>query len=294
LRDGKDVVMTNWFRWLRSAFSSARKTASTPTEVVRRAPSTRRFTYVGGRRKNTTLKARNLRHTFGQGEARTAALRGVSLELFRGELTLFMGPSGSGKSTLLSTISGLMRPDQGKVMALGADYWGLSRREQDLFRLRHFGHVPQNLDLIPALTARQQIEMMLRWGEGAGAKEAGRRTDAVLERLGLATKANQRPDQLSGGEKQRVAIGRAIVKEPAFVFADEPTSALDKKAGLQVVELLRQHAHAHAASIVVVTHDPHLIPHADRVFYMADGQFVAGEADHERVAPPRRRSRAAG
>jgi putative ABC transport system ATP-binding protein len=282
---GKDVfVMTNWISWLCLPFAPVRNGAG-------RASSMRPLGIAVAQ--EAILKANNLRHTFGAGEAATRALRGVSLELRGGELTLFMGPSGSGKSTLLSVISGLMRPDGGKVRTLGRDYWQLDRKEQDLFRLRHFGHVPQKLDLIPALTARQQIEMMLLWGQGLRAREARRRADAVLDRLGLLGKANQRPDQLSGGEKQRVAIGRAIVKEPAFVFADEPTSALDKRSGLDVIALLRRHAHERRASVVVVTHDPDLIRFADRVFLMEDGRVVEREArDRKRVT--RRVARAAG
>jgi len=239
------------------------------------------------------LKARRLRHTFGAGDSKTEALRGVSLELHRRELTLFMGPSGSGKSTLLSVISGLMRPAHGKVVALGREYWVLSRKEQDLFRLRHFGHVPQKFDLISALTARQQIEMMLLWGEGLRAREARRRADAMLDRLGLLGKASLRPDQLSGGEKQRVAIARAIIKEPAFVFADEPTSALDKRTGLHVIELLRRHAHERHASVVVVSHDPDLLPFADRVFTMEDGRVDENKSSR-RILAGRRTALAAG
>lgn len=274
--------MTTWISWLGLAFASSRHGAG-------RGPSTRH----GAGLKKAILKARNLRHTFGSGEARTIALRRVALELHRGELNLFMGPSGSGKSTLLSVISGLMRPDGGQVLTLGQDYWRLSRKDQDLFRLRHFGHVPQKLDLIPALTARQQIEMMLRWGVRMGARDARRRADEVLDRLGLLGKAGQRPDQLSGGEKQRVAIGRAIVKEPAFVFADEPTSALDKRSGLHVIDLLRRHAHEYGASVVVVTHDHDLIPFADRVFAMEDGRVAENERRNDR-REIRRTTRAAG
>jgi putative ABC transport system ATP-binding protein len=282
---GKDVcLMTNWISWLCLPFAPARNGAG-------HVPLVRPLDFAGARK--ALLKARDLRHTFGAGETQTRALRGVSLVLHRGELTLIMGPSGSGKSTLLSVISGLMQPDRGNVVALGQEYWRLSRKEQDLFRLRHFGHVPQKLDLMPALTARQQIEMMLRWGEGLRAREAGRRTDAVLDRLGLLGKAKQRPDQLSGGEKQRVAIGRAIVKEPAFVFADEPTSALDKRTGLHVIDLLRRHAHERHASVVVVSHDPDLIRFADRVFQMEDGRVVENESN-ARMLPVRRRALAVG
>jgi putative ABC transport system ATP-binding protein len=272
--------MTNWISWLGLAFASSERGAG-------------RVGSHSTASKKVLLTARQLGHAFGAGEARTVALRGVALELRRGELTLCMGPSGSGKSTLLSVISGLMRPDRGQVLALGKDYWRLSRKEQDLFRLRHFGHVPQKLDLIPALTARQQIEMMLRWGEGVRGREARRRADEVLDRLGLLGKASQRPDQLSGGEKQRVAIGRAIVKHPAFVFADEPTSALDKRTGLHVIDLLRRHAHEYGASVVVVTHDHDLVPFADRVFSMADGRVTEASCRHSRRAV-RQATRAAG
>jgi putative ABC transport system ATP-binding protein len=275
-----DVFMTNWISWLRRPFLSARPERRHVTTALR--PSLRK----------AILRASDLHHSFGAGEVRTAALRGVSLELHRGELTLFMGPSGSGKSTLLSVLSGLMRPDRGRVVGFEKDYWQLSRKEQDLFRLRHFGHVPQKLDLIPALSARQQIEMMLLWGLRLGAREARRRTDHLLDSLGLLGKANQRPDQLSGGEKQRVAIGRAVIKEPALVFADEPTSALDKKSGLNVIQLLRRHAHAHHAAVVVVTHDPDLTPFADRVFTMEDGRIVENKCARQRVS--RRAARAAG
>src|SRR5262245_11533351 len=295
---GKDVYMTNWFSWLGLGLFSSRGSVSRSRTVIRRALTTRRLPYAGRpawrNGKKAILGAWNLRHTFGTGDARTEALRGVCVELNRGQLTLFMGPSGSGKSTLLSVISGLMQPDHGQVRTLDQNYWELSQRDQDLFRLQHFGHVPQKLDLIPALTARQQIDMMLRWGKGVRAREARQRTDDVLDRLGLLGKANQRPDQLSGGEKQRVAIGRAIVKQPDFVFADEPTSALDKKTGLRVIDLLRRHAHEYHASVVVVTHDPDLIPLADRVFYMEDGRLIADEAPGQISHGVRRVTRVAG
>src|SRR5437588_7301817 len=134
-----------------------------------------------------------------------------------------MGPSGSGKSTLLAVLSGLLRPDGGRVISLGTDLWGLPVREQEAFRLRHCGFIFQGYNLFPALTARQQLEMVLRWGSGTTPTEARDRADATLAMLGMSKKADLRPIQLSGGEKQRVAIGRALIKEPEFLFADEPT-----------------------------------------------------------------------
>ena len=217
------------------------------------------------------LEGQNLTRSFGTAAARTTVLHGASLDVGRGEFVLLMGPSGSGKSTLLALLSGLLRPDGGKVEALGKDLWAMSDREREQFRLRHCGFIFQGYNLFPALTARQQLEMVLRWGRGETAREARRRADEVLELLDMKKKASLRPGQLSGGEKQRVAIGRALVKEPAFCFADEPTSALDWKHGEQVIELLRAAAHDRGATILVVAHDARIIPHVDRVFHLEDG-----------------------
>src|SRR5213076_327767 len=131
----------------------------------------------------------------------------VSLELYQGELGLIMGPSGSGKSTLLAALAGLKRPDSGQVVALGEDLWQLSDRDRKEFRLRHCGFIFQGYNLFPALTARQQLEIVLRWGQGVRGRDARRQADAMLDRLGLGRKVHLRPAQLSGGEKQRVAIG---------------------------------------------------------------------------------------
>jgi putative ABC transport system ATP-binding protein len=217
------------------------------------------------------LKARRLVRYFGKGEVRTTAVDHVSIDLVRGQVSLLMGPSGSGKTTLLSMISGLLQPDAGKVTVLGEDLWNKSEREREQFRLRHFGFIFQGYNLFPALAARQQLEMVLRWGEGVSSREAEWRTDEMLDRLGLTRQAHLRPGQLSGGEKQRVAIGRALIKRPAFCFADEPTSALDWGHGEQVVDLLRAAAHEQETTILMVAHDPRLIPYADQLFHMEDG-----------------------
>ncbi len=218
-----------------------------------------------------TLRGRHLRRTFGEGDTQTTALDDVTLDLYPGQIALLMGPSGSGKSTLLAVLSGLLHPSSGQVLALGEDMWKMSERQREQFRLRHVGFIFQGYNLFPALTARQQIEMVLRWGEGTPAREARKRADEVLALLGLAKKAGLRPAEMSGGEKQRVAIGRALIKNPQFLFADEPTSALDWAHGEQVVELLRNAAHERGATILVVGHDSRIIPFVDRVFYLEDG-----------------------
>ena len=219
------------------------------------------------------LQGVHLSRSFGQGEMKTTVIHDVSIELFSGQITLLMGPSGSGKSTLLAILSGLLRPDSGRVMALGHDLWSLSDLERERFRLRHCGFIFQGYNLFNALTARQQLEMVVRWGEGASARDARRRADEMLALLGLAKKSHLRPTELSGGEKQRVAIGRALIKEPNFCFADEPTSALDWKAGQQVIELLRSAAHDRGATVLVVAHDARIIEHVDRVVHMEDGRL---------------------
>jgi putative ABC transport system ATP-binding protein len=226
-----------------------------------------------------TLVAEGLTRSFGEGATRTTVLKGVSLELERGQLNLLMGPSGSGKSTLLAVISGLLHPDGGRVRALNRDLWSMSDKAMERFRLAHCSYIFQGCNLFPALSARQQLELVLRWGENVPAREARRRAERTLARLGLGNKGHLRPAQLSGGEKQRVAIGRALVKEPDFIFADEPTSALDWENGQQVVELLHQAAHDHGATVLVVSHDARLVSRADRVFHLEDGRLLEdGEA----------------
>jgi putative ABC transport system ATP-binding protein len=225
-----------------------------------------------------TLIGRHLVRTFGDGDSQTTALNDVSLELFRSQFALLMGPSGSGKSTLLAVLSGLLHPTTGQVQAREdgryVDVWKLSERERERFRLRHCGYIFQGYNLFPALTARQQLEIVLRWGHGVGAGEARRQAEKMLGILGLGDKTHLLPAHLSGGEKQRVAIGRALVKNPTLVFADEPTSALDWAHGEQVVELLRAAAHEYGATILVVSHDARMVPLVDTVFHLEDGKLT--------------------
>lgn len=220
-----------------------------------------------------TLRGEHLGRTFGQGEMMTTALNDVSVEMTEGEIALLMGPSGSGKSTLLAVLSGLLSPGSGRVLSLGEDLWAMSESQRERFRLRHCGFIFQGYNLFAALTARQQLEMVVRWGEGASAAEARERATEILALLGMARKAHLRPGELSGGEKQRVAIGRALIKDPQLLFADEPTSALDWAHGEQVVELLRAAAHDRGATVLIVAHDARIIPYVDKVFYLEDGQL---------------------
>jgi putative ABC transport system ATP-binding protein len=231
------------------------------------------------------LRAVRLTRTFGDGAQRRAALREVSVDLLPGELALLMGPSGSGKSTLLAVLSGLLRPDSGQVLARDrgqlVDIWSLSDSEREEFRLRHTGFIFQGYNLFPALSATQQLEIVLKWGNGTPSSEARDRAAEMLARLGLQAQRTKKPAQLSGGEKQRVAIGRALVKNPTFLFADEPTSALDWENGQKVLELLRDAAHTRRASIFVVSHDDRMKPYADVIYHLNDGNLEV-----ERRGPP--------
>jgi putative ABC transport system ATP-binding protein len=229
-------------------------------------------------KREPALKGEDLFRSFGTGETRSYALKGVTVDFQPGELNLLMGPSGSGKSTLLAVLSGLLRPDTGTVGALGQNVWRMGEDEMERFRLRHCSYIFQGYNLFPALTAREQLEIVLKWGEGCSAREARTRADRVLGQLGLSKKAHLRPADMSGGEKQRVAIGRALVKNPSFVFADEPTSALDWENGEQVINLLTETARERGAMVLVVTHDPRLTSYADRVLELADGKLDAEPA----------------
>jgi putative ABC transport system ATP-binding protein len=224
-----------------------------------------------------SLRAVSLTKSFDDGTRRRTALDGISVDLLPGQLALLMGPSGSGKSTLLAVLSGLLPPDSGQVLAATktgpADVWSLPTPAREAFRRANVGFIFQGYNLFPALTAVQQLELVLKWGEGATAGDARRRSDAMLDRLGLTPQRKKKPAQLSGGEKQRVAIGRALVKDPAFLFADEPTSALDWENGRQVIALLRDAAHTRGATIFVVSHDERMLPYVDVCFYLNNGHL---------------------
>jgi putative ABC transport system ATP-binding protein len=231
------------------------------------------------------LCGESLVHGFGQGRARTFVLRDVSLELSRGAVTLLMGPSGSGKSTLLAILAGLARPDEGLVLALGRNLWAMSESERESFRRRYCGFVFQAHNLFPSLTAREQLEMMLEWGENCSASVARRRAEMSLDDLGLAGKGHLIPAQLSGGEKGRVAVARALIKHPAFCFADEPTASLDWTTGRQVVERLCRAARHENAMVLIVTHDHRLVPFADEVMSLDDGRLLKGDPSVEPGLP---------
>ena len=206
---------------------------------------------------------------YGQ-QVKTRALAPTTLDLAPGELTALLGPSGSGKTTLLNLLGGLDTPSEGTVEVEGRALGGLDARALALFRRGTVGFVFQFFNLVPNLTALENVQLA---AELVGGSEADAR--AWLEKVGLGTLADRFPSELSGGQQQRVAIARALAKKPRLLLADEPTGALDHDAGKQVLELLAQAARGERCAVVVVTHDEAIVPHADRVLRLHDGGVVS-------------------
>jgi putative ABC transport system ATP-binding protein len=223
-----------------------------------------------------SIECRGISKAFTSGQITQQVIKNSSLSVLPGELTLIVGPSGSGKSTLLSMLSGLLRPDEGHVLALDVDLWTLNEAALDGFRLQHCGFVFQGFNLFSSLTALQNVMLPVQYMK-LGRAEAEQQARAALDEVGLGPRSHLRPAELSGGEKQRVAIARALVKQPRLMFADEPTSALDSHNGQIVIDLLQHIAVEHGTTVLGVTHDPRLLKHADRVLYLEDGAIVNDE-----------------
>jgi putative ABC transport system ATP-binding protein len=215
--------------------------------------------------------AEEVTRRYGEGEAAVDALRGISLEIEDGELVAVMGASGSGKSTLLHILAGLDRPTSGEVRVDGVALSGLSDRELTLLRRRSIGFVFQFFNLLPMLTAEENVVLPL---ELAGEEPDSDWIDELLGKVGLANRRHHHPAELSGGQTQRVAIARALVTRPAIVFADEPTGNLDSKSGGEILELLRVSSHDYGQTILTVTHEPRVSAVADRILLLADGLVV--------------------
>jgi putative ABC transport system ATP-binding protein len=217
------------------------------------------------------VSCQEVHRRFGEGQAAVDALRGVSIDFPRGELTGIVGPSGSGKSTLMHILAGLDRPTDGSVTIDGTEITSLD--DGDLTRLRRdkLGFIFQFFNLVPVLNAEENIELPVRI---AGNDVDRRWLDSLLETVGLTDRRTHRPSELSGGQQQRVAIARALMTKPAVIFADEPTGNLDSKSGADVLDLLRKSVDEFQQTVVMVTHDPRVATYADRVVVLADGQIV--------------------
>jgi putative ABC transport system ATP-binding protein len=215
--------------------------------------------------------AQDVARRYGEGDTAVDALRGVSLEVSRGQLSTVMGPSGSGKSTLMHILAGLDRPTGGSVEIAGTEITTLG--DSDLTRLRreHIGFIFQFFNLLPMLSAEENITLPLTI---AGEKPDKTWLEQLIESVGLKDRRTHRPSELSGGQQQRVAIARALVSKPTVVFADEPTGNLDSKTGGEILELLRQAVQDAGQTTVMVTHDPRSASIADRILFLADGNIV--------------------
>jgi len=224
-------------------------------------------------RSGTAVTARAVTRRYGDGESAVHALRGVSLEVPAGQFAAVMGPSGSGKSTLMHVLAGLDRPSSGAVHVAGEEISSMPDRALTRLRRTHIGFVFQSFNLLPTLTAEENIVLPLTI---ARRKPARAELDALLARVGLTERRDHKPAELSGGQQQRVAIARALIARPAVLFADEPTGNLDSAAGTAVLDLLREAVVVDGQTIVMVTHDVRAAATADRVLFLADGR-VSGD-----------------
>jgi putative ABC transport system ATP-binding protein len=215
-----------------------------------------------------------VRKVYKSGGEEVVALDHADLAVGSDEIVALVGPSGSGKTTLCSIAGGILAPTSGRVVVGGDDISGYSARELTEFRREKVGFVFQTVNLVPFLTARENLLVVDEVGRRTG-RAARRRGDTLLEELGLADRANNLPGQLSGGQKQRVAIGRALMNDPVLVLFDEPTSALDTRLGEQVVGLIREEMKRRGTAAIIVTHDERITHHADRTAHITDGRIAA-------------------
>jgi putative ABC transport system ATP-binding protein len=226
---------------------------------------------VADRPPSAVVAAREITRRYGEGDTAVDALRGVGLDVQQGKLTAGMGPSGSGKSTLMHILAALDRPTSGSVWIAGTKLGELSDTEITKLRREHIGFVFQFFNLLPMLTAEENVVLPLTI---AGEKPEREWREELLKKVGLDDRREHRPAELSGGQQQRVAIARALVSRPTVVFADEPTGNLDSKTGGEILELLRSSVEELGQTTVMVTHDPRAAAIADRVLFLADGEIV--------------------
>jgi putative ABC transport system ATP-binding protein len=222
------------------------------------------------------VSATNLTRRYGEGETAVDALRGVSLDVPKGQLTAVMGPSGSGKSTLMHILAGLDKPTSGAVEIAGTEISKLSDSELTKLRRKHIGFIFQFFNLLPMLTAEENVVLPLSL---AGEKPDKAWVDDLMQKIGLSDRRKHRPSELSGGQQQRVAIGRALVSRPSIVFADEPTGNLDSKTSGEILDLLNESVQDLSQTIVMVTHDSRAAAIAERVLFLADGKIVRESRD---------------
>lgn len=220
------------------------------------------------------LKVENLKKSYGKGEAQVEALKDVNLSINKGEFVAIVGPSGSGKSTLLHLLGGVDKPSSGKVNINGVDIYSLKEKDLSIFRRRNVGLIYQFYNLIPVLSAKENILLPAELDNRKIDKEY---LDDLLNTLGLKERENHLPNELSGGQQQRTSIGRALINRPAIVLADEPTGNLDSKNSKEVIELLKLSVKKYKQTLIMITHDPSIALQADRVITIEDGIIKSDE-----------------
>jgi putative ABC transport system ATP-binding protein len=231
----------------------------------------------------SAIAVRQLTKNYEEGATGTLALRGIDLDVHPGELLMLMGPSGSGKTTLLSIMGCILTASSGSVRVAGTEVVGLGEKHLPALRLEHIGFVFQGFNLFPTLTAGENVELMLDL-KGVSTAKAKKRSQELLEQVGLGEKYDAFPSDLSGGQKQRVAIARALAGDPGIILADEPTAALDSYTGRNVMEMMSELAHKHGRAVVIVTHDSRVLSFADRIVRIEDGA-IANNTEAEMVPP---------
>lgn len=222
----------------------------------------------------TLIEVKNLSKIYGSGEAEVKALKNINLNIEQGEFVAIVGPSGSGKSTLLHLLGGVDKPSSGEVIIKGESIYKLREKELSILRRRKLGFVFQFFNLIPVLTAEENIEMPVLLDNGKIDKNY---MNELLKLLGLEERRNHHPSELSGGQQQRVSIGRALANKPSIILADEPTGNLDSKNSKEVLELLKYCAKKYNQTLILITHDINIAKSADRVITIEDGQITTDE-----------------
>ncbi len=228
------------------------------------------------------IEIRELTKTYKLGHTSVEALRGISIAIDSPEIIGVVGPSGSGKSTMLNILGGIDVPTSGAVLIDGREIGKLDDDGRTALRRNEIGFIFQSFNLIPVLTALENVELPLM-ALGVGKKERRERARALLDRVGLAREANQRPDELSGGQRQRVAVARALIIKPRLVLADEPTANLDGESGRNVLELMHEMNHELKTTFLLSTHDPRVLPYLDRRMYLEDGRITRVETNEEHI-----------
>ena len=228
---------------------------------------------IDKRPSSVTISIKNLNHCLGKDSLKKQILFEINLNISAGEIVIMTGPSGSGKTTLLSLIGGLRSVQEGSLKVLNQELCGASQ-EQTIAVRRHLGYIFQAHNLLPFMTARQNVQMSIELHEQIPLQEARIESEAMLEVVGLKERMDYYPEHLSGGQKQRVAIARALVSNPQLILADEPTAALDSKTGRDVVNLMQRLAKEQQATVLLVTHDHRILNIADRIIHMEDGRLL--------------------